>query len=219
MTSRSLLIISVLTMVTAVLISSYYQGYANNKSLLMFKRNANRSLCSLCLGNDTSCDRLEFQLDYKRYLDQYSSFLYVILSVMMRLFNHLTNQLNDQVFFGTLRLDNGSVVRAVAKSPGYFYSELFEQTVDRFVDVDKPISDDQWLLLPFSPDRRNLIICSKCNIKSNSLLHQFLSSVVKSDVRNNLQLWLEAWTATHLSVELLILKVSNYLEKHTYMYV
>lgn len=209
MTSRALLIISILTVFAAVLISSYYREASANKSLMMFKRNANRSLCSLCLGNDTICNRLDFQLDYKRYLGQYSSFLYVILSVMIRLYNILTNQQNDQIFFGTLRLDNGSVVRAVAKSPGYFYSEIFEHTVDKFVDINKPISDNQWSLLPLSLDMRNLVICSKCNIKSNSLLHQFLSSVVKSDVRNNLQPWLEAWTAAHLSVELLILKVSN----------
>lgn len=211
MTSRALLIISVLTVVAAVLISTYYRGYADKKSFLLFERNANRSLCSLCLGNDSFCDRLDFQLDHRRYLGQYSSFLYVILSVMMRLFNSLTNQQTDQIFFGTLRLNNGSIVRAVAKSPGHFYSELFEQTVDRFVDIDKSIDDYQWSLLPFSADRRNLIICSKCNSKSNSLLRRFLSSVVKSDVRNNLQPWVEAWTAAHLSVELLVLKVSNYL--------
>lgn len=220
MISSALPIISVLTVVSAVLITSYYGGYADKKSLMMFDRNANRSMCSVCLGNDSFCNRLDFQLDYKRHLGQYSSCLYVMLSVMVRLFNLLTNQQNDQVFFGNLLLDNGSIVHAVAKSPGYFYSEMFEQTVDRSVDINKMIIEDQWLLLPFSVDRHNLVICSKCNIKSNSLLRRFFSSVVKSDVRNNLQPLVEAWTAAHLSVELLVLKVSNYLEKrHLYMYV
>lgn len=214
MTSRALLLIYILTATAAVLISSYYREYSEKKSLQLFKRNANCSLCSLCLGNDSFCDSLDFQLDYKWYLSQHSSYLYLIIALMMRLFNLLIDRQNDQVFFGTLRLDNGSFVPAVAKSPGYFNSEMFEQTVNRSIDISTIITDDQWQLLPFSMDRRSLVVCSKYDINSTLLLRRFFSSVVNNDIRNNLQPWVEAWTAAHLSVELLILKVSsNYLKK------
>lgn len=183
----------------------------------MFERNTNPSSCSLCLGNDSFCNTLNFQLDHTRHLRQHSSYLFIFLSVMMLLYNFLTNQQNDQIFFGTLQLFNDTVVHAVAKSPGHYYSEMFEQMVNNSIDIDTIIINDQWPLLPLSTDyKRSLIICSKYDIQTNSIPHKFLSSVVDINNRNNLQLWIEAWTAAHLSVELLVLKVSDSLEKYKY---
>lgn len=211
MTLRTLSTIFLTVLVTAILIN-HYERCTENKLLQLFKRNVNYSLCALCLGNGSFCNSLNFQLNYKRHADvsQYSNLLKFIV-VFIRIYNYWTNQLNDKIFFGTFVLQNGTGVRAVAKSPGYYYCEMFEQIVnistDRLIDTDTMITNDEWGFLLQSVNKRNLTICSKYD--ENLSLHNFFNSVINAEDINNSQLQMEIWINAHLSVELLFLKVST----------
>lgn len=210
MISRVMVIISCVLLVSAILFVSL-QKSADKNLIQSFEHTVNRSLCVLCLGTDTSCDTLKFQLDFKRHteLSQHPNVFYLVLSTMAGLFSFWTSQQSDKnTFFGTLKLNNDTVVSAVAKGPGHYNSEKFEQIVfDISLDNLTTISNNLWTLLPFSADIRNLVLCSNDGTESNDLHYNFFNSVVKNS--NNSQLWREAWTAANLSPELLVLKVSR----------
>jgi len=210
MTSKVMVIVSCVLLAGAILFVSL-QKSADKNLLQSFEHNVNRSLCVLCLGNDISCGTLNFQLDFKRHTDpgQHPNVFYLVLSTMAVLFSFWTSQLSDKdTFFGTLKLNNDTVVSAVAKGPGHYNSKMFEQIV---VDISlgnlTTIPNNSWTLLPFSADIRNLVLCSNDGTEPNDLHYNFFNTVVKSS--NNSQLWREAWTAAHLSPELLVLKVSR----------
>lgn len=209
MASKTLTIIFLVVLVTAILVT-FYRTSTENKLLRSFERNVNCSSCVLCLGNDTFCHALDFRLDYSRHSDisQHSDYVAIFLVVLVRMLNHLTNQLNDKIFFGTLKLENGTVVQAVAKSPGYYYSEKFERMVNISNDVNTTIALDQWNLFSLSADRRNLTICSNDDEKSFPSGSFFSHIIINAENINNSQSQMETWTAAHLSVELLYLKVS-----------
>lgn len=204
-----LTVISVAGMIATLLIP-YYRRSADNVLFQSYERNVNGSMCTLCLGNDSSCSTLDFQLDYKLHADLglHSNYLSKFILIMIRLMNVWTNHRNDRIFFGTLKLDNQTEVRAVAKGPGQYYSEIFEQAVYNFSDVDTIISNNKWTLIPLNEDKQNLDICSKDDTKSYLLLQNFFDSVISVKTLNSSQSFLEIWTAAHLSVELLVLKVS-----------
>lgn len=213
MVSKALsIVISVTVMITASLIP-YYLKSADKVLFESFERNFNRSMCILCLGNDTSCATLDFQLDYKLHADvgHHSNYLHKLILIMIRLMNVWINRQNDRLFFGTLKLNNQTVVRAVAKSPGKYYFEAFEQAVNNFSDIDTIIRNNKWNLIPFSEDIQSLDVCSKDNTESYLLLQKFFNSVDSVKNTNSSQSLLEVWTAAHLSVELLVLKVSKLL--------
>lgn len=212
MTSKTVLITSILAIVVALL-SVFHRKNAEENLLALFERNIDRSLCVLCLGNDSSCNTLDFQLDYKRHAElgqQHSNCLLLLLLALIRLINTWTNQQNDKIFFGTLKLNNNTAVPAVAKSPGRYYSEMFEQMAANVtVDARTTIANNAWILLPYTVNSRNLVVCSTDGTESNYLHYDFFKSAVNVKNNNNSRLWMEAWIAAHLSVELLILKVSK----------
>ncbi|XP_026818686.1 uncharacterized protein LOC113557394 isoform X2 [Rhopalosiphum maidis] len=203
--------------VAVVLVAFYIndRNSANIKLLELYEHNINISFGPLNLGNDSSCNALDFQLNYKKHADlgilfsNYASYI-----SMVSLFKLWTSQRNDKIFFGTLKL-NDKTVNAVAKGPGRNFFEMFEQTVNIATDIDTIITYGQWTLLPLSGDSRSLEICSK-NIKlfQNSLLYSFFNSVISDDSDNKSHSLIEAWIAAHVSVELLVLKVL-----HGYRYV
>lgn len=209
MTSKTVLITSILAIVIALL-SVFHQKNAEENLLLLFERNIDGSLCVLCLGNDSSCNTLDFQLDYKRHAElgqQHSNCLLLFILVLIRLFNAWTNQQNDKIFFGTLKLNNNTAVSAVAKSPGRYYSEMFEQMAANITRTTIP--NNVWILLPYTVNSRNLVVCSTDSTESNYLHYDFFKSAMNVKNNNNSRLWMEAWIAAHLSVELLVLKVSS----------
>lgn len=212
MTSKAVLIASILALVIALLLA-FHQQNAEENLLSLFERNSDRSLCVLCLGNDSSCNTLDFQLDYKRHAElgrQHSNCLCAFLLALIRLFNFWTNQQNDKIFFGTLKLNNNTAVSAVAKSPGRYYSEMFEQMAANIThDTRTMIPNNAWILLPYTVNSRNLVVCSNNSNKSNYLHYDFFKLAMNVKNNSNSRLWMEAWIAAHLSVELLILKVSN----------
>lgn len=207
-----ILTIFLAVLLIAILIN-YYQKSTESKLLQLFERNVNCSLCILCLGNDSFCNSLNFQIDYSRHADlsQCINYLSTFFVVLIRMYNYWTNQLNDKIFFGTLLLKNGTVVQAVAKSPGYYYCEMFERMVnisnDLIIDTNSMITNDQWNFLLISANKRNLTICSKDH--ENLSLHSLFSLDISTNNLNNSQLQMEIWITAHLSVELLILKVSK----------
>lgn len=209
MAFRVLVIVSILVAISSLLIA-FHHKIAEKKIFRLYELNVNRSLCVLCLGND-SCDTINFQLDYQFHADlsHYSNYLIVFI---VRLFNIWTNQ-NDKLFFGTLKLNDKTVVRAVAKSPGHYYSKMFDKIAKIPINLDKPMTYNQLTLLPFKMDNslntHSLVMCSSNNSKSHSMLHNFFYSTVNIENINNSHSWLETWTAAHLSPELLILKVSQ----------
>lgn len=211
MITRYLLVVSVVALFIAIKLASY-QKNAEQKLLQSFKHNINRSLCtfSLCLGNDTSCNMLDFQLDYVRHADMSLQpyYLSTFILTMKSWFDFWAGQQNKKIFFGTLKLENGTVSSAVAKTPSRYYSEVFERTVN-ISTSGTIVINDQWNLLPDTDDVRRLIMCSKDNTRSHSLLHNFFNSINNN---SNYQSKVEIWTAAHLSVELLILKVSKLLK-------
>lgn len=210
------MIASVLAIVVALL-AVFRRKNAEENLLVLFERNIDRSLCVLCLGNDSSCNTLHFQLDYERHAElgpQHSSCLLLFLVAFVRLFNAWTNQQSDRIFFGTLRLNNNTAVPAVAKSPGRYYSEMFERLAANVsADARTTIPDNVWILLPYTVNSRNLVVCSTDSAESNHLHYDFFESAMNvknnNNNNNNSRLWMEAWIAAHLSVELLILKVSG----------
>lgn len=200
----------ILAIFTAILIV-YHQFDEKNKSLNLFEHNVNRSKCVLCLGNDSFCKTLDFKLDYKRHPDtiKHSDYVSKLIFLMVRFFNLCTRQQNDKIFFGFLKLNNDTIKSVVAKSPGHYYSIMFEEKVNISTDIDRIVTNKQWTLLPFfSEEIRILVICSQNDTQPYSLLDNFFSSSIDIKTSNNSQLMKEAWVAAHLSVELLILKVS-----------
>lgn len=203
--------------VAAVLLAFYLndQNSANIKLLESYEYNINITFGPLNLGNDSSCNALDFQLNYKKHADLGILFYnYASYMSMVSLFKLWTSQQNDKIFFGTLKL-NDKTVSAVAKGPGRNCFEMFEQTVNIASDIDTIITYGQWTLLPLSSDSRSLEICSK-DIKSfqNSLLYSFFNSIISDDSDNKAHSLIEAWITAHVSVELLVLKVL-----HGYRYV
>lgn len=196
---------------TAILLESYRRS-AENKLLQPFELCVIQS-CKLCLGNDYGCDTLDFQLDYKRHKErhEFDDNVYQ-LNFITHFFHFLwTKHKNYKIVFGLLKLNN-TLAQAVAKSPGHKNYEMFEQMVANISnDVYLLITNKQQELLPLGTDTRNLAICAKDEIKRNDLLYNFFSSVINTKNSNSSQLWVEAWVAAHLSVELLILKVSRLL--------
>lgn len=202
--------------ICAALLIVYYRLDEKSKSLQLFEYNVNCSMCVLCLGNDSFCKTLDFQMDYERYPDiiEHSDYLSKLMFLLIRFFNRYTRQQNDKIFFGFLKLNNDTVKSVVAKSPGHYYSKMFEQKVDTSADLDTIVTTRQWTLLPFSEESRILVICSQNDTQQYSLLDNLFSSAVDIKNSNNSRLMKEAWVAAHLSVELLILKVSKSL-KHS----
>ncbi|KAF0771838.1 UPF0672 protein [Aphis craccivora] len=203
--------------VAVVLVSFYINDrYRTNIKLLeSYEHNINITFGPLNLGNDSSCNVLDFQLNYKKHADLGLLFShYAGYMSMVSLFKLWTSQQNDKIFFGTLKL-NDKTVSAVAKGPGRNSFDMFEQTVNIATDLNTIITYGQWNLLPLSGDSRSLEICSK-DVKSfqNSLLYNFFNSVISDDSDNKSHSLIEAWIAAHVSVELLVLKVL-----HGYRYV
>lgn len=207
---RSLWAVTFVITVVAVLITCY-SIRVEKKLLRSYELNANQSLCTLCLGND-SCDPVNFRLDYRRHvnLSHYSGCLFIPF-LIKHLFDLWANQ-NDKIFFGTLKLNDNTTVQAVAKSAGHDYCEMFEERANASVDLETIVTEDRWDLIPlkgdYSVNGHSLVICSKYDAKSHLLLRNFISSTISVE-NNNSRSWLEAWAAAHLSVELLILKVSG----------
>ncbi|KAL5238322.1 hypothetical protein ACI65C_005732 [Semiaphis heraclei] len=205
--------INTLIFYVAVVLVAFYlndRNSTNYKLLESYEHNINITFGPLNLGNDSSCNALDFQLNYEKhedlgiFLSNYASYM-----SMVSLFKLWTSQRNDKIFFGTLKL-NDKTVSAVAKGPGHNCFEMFEQTVNIATDINKIITYGQWTLLPLSGDSRSLEICSK-NFKSfqNALLYSFFNSVINDNSDNKTHSLIEAWIAAHVSVELLVLKVLN----------
>jgi len=203
--------ITTLILYVAVVLVAFYlndRNSSNIKLLESYEYNLNITFGPLNLGNDSSCNALDFQLNYKKhedlgiFLSNYASYM-----SMVSLFKLWTTQRNDKIFFGTIKL-NDKTVSAVAKGPGRNCFEMFEQTVNIATDINTIITDDQWTLLPLSGDSRSLEICSK-DIRSfqNSLLSSFFNSVINENSDNKAHSLIEAWIAAHVSVEILVLKV------------
>lgn len=211
MSSKVLIISSFVTLIVAILLVSYRIN-AEEKLLKLFERSSNRSLCALCLGNTYSCNTLDFKLDYKRHADlgQHSNYLFTFLLVIKRLFDYWTNRQNDNIFFGHIKLNN-VVVPAIAKSPGHYYFERLERIIKNTTDLDINIINNQYNLLPFDLGSRRLVLCSKYGPKSFSFDNFFNSFHQYGDDNNNnnFQSLVELWVSAHLSVELLVLKVSE----------
>lgn len=208
MHSKAMFIVSCLLLAGAILLVSL-QRSAEKHLLLLFEHKVNRSLCELCLGNDSLCDTLSFQLDFKRHSElgrQSNVFHLFVFAIAGFLWSN--QQMDKNIFFGTLKLNHNTVVSAVAKGPGSYYYELFEQTVgDISVYSLTTISNYSCTLMSFSADIRNLVLCSNDGAESNYLHYNFFNSIVNNS--NNSQIWREMWTAAHLSAELLVLKVSR----------
>ncbi|VVC44642.1 Protein kinase-like domain,FAM69, protein-kinase domain [Cinara cedri] len=208
MISRHLLVISIVALFIAIKFVSYHKN-AEKKLLHRFEHNINHSLCtlSLCLGLDTSCYMLDFRLDYKRHANMrlQTDYLSTFILMIKTLFNFWSVQPNENIFFGTLKLENGTVIDTVAKSPSHHYFEIFEQLVNISL-IDTIVNTNQWHLLPYTEEVRRLILCSKDEKQSHSLLHRFFNSVNNN---SNYQSRIETWTAAHLSVELLVMKILN----------
>lgn len=209
MTSKVLIVGSFITLITAVLVA-FYRINAEQNLLKLFERNVNRSLCVLCLGNTPSCHTFDFKLDYKRHADlgQHSNYLFMFIVVLKHLFDYWTNQQNDKIFFGHITL-NGVNAPAVAKSPGRYCCESFERIINITSDIDTVITNNQWNLLRFDSDSRSLVLCSRDDTKSFSLLHNLFNSIISDNNGNNFQSFVELWVSAHFNVELLILKVSD----------
>lgn len=211
MITRYLLVVSVVALFIAIKLA-FYQKNAEQKLLQSFKHNINRSLCtfSLCLGNDITCKMLDFRLDYARHADMnlQADYMSTFALTMKRWFDFWAGQQNEKIFFGTLKSENCTVSSAVAKIPSHYYSEVFERMVN-ISTTGTIVINDQWSLLPDTDDVRRLIVCSKDNTRSHSLLHNFFNSINNN---SNYQSKVEIWTAAHLSVELLILKVCKLLK-------
>lgn len=207
------LVISIVALFIAIKFVSD-QKNAEKKLLHTFEHNINHSLCtlSLCLGIDTSCYMLDFRLDYKWHTNMglQTDYLSTFILMMKTLFNFWAVQPNENIFFGTLKLENGTVIDTVAKSPSHHYSKIFEQMVNISI-IDTIVNNDQWYLLPYTEDVRRLILCSKDEKQSHSLLNRFFNSVSNN---SNYQSRIETWTAAHLSVELLVMKASKLLNNY-----
>lgn len=208
MITKYLLVISVVTLFITIKLASY-QKNAERNLLKTFEHNINRSLCTLCLGYDVSCNMLDFHLDYIRHTDMslQADYLSTFTLVMKNLFKFWDSQQNKNIIFGTLKLENSTVLDSVAKIPSQYYSDVFERMVN-ISKIDTIVNNDQWNLLPYTDDIRRLNICSKDDIQSHSLLNNFFNLIIKN---SNYQSKIEIWIAAHLSVELLILKVSKLL--------
>lgn len=210
MTLRSFLIICIVTLESAILIA-IFRKMIEKDLYQSFEYNMNLSFCVMCLRNDSACNMLDFQLDYRRHADhdQYLNYISMFVLSTMRLFNILVSQPNYKIFFGTLKFNNGIAVRTVAKVSGYYDSSKLKQMLNITTNIDPTVLENEFnLILPNNADNHSLFICSKDDTNSFSLKYNIINSVIGDKNRNNSQLWLEAWVATHLNAEPVILKVS-----------
>lgn len=208
MTPTTLLFVAIVALVAVIL--AYQNSHHELQLVKLLVRQLNLTPCPLCLGKDFCDDTQFFEIDYQRHasnIRREDGYLLSLFTSLAQCFEPWFSR-NDKIFFGNLKLQNGTVLSAVAKSAGYEHTEQFRRSVVDHINESSFI-DQLHLELKAelsSSISHGLIVCSKTDGKSAVPFIDFLNSTIK---KTNTMSWLESWTAAHLSPDLLVLKVKN----------
>ncbi|XP_050527177.1 uncharacterized protein LOC126897536 isoform X2 [Daktulosphaira vitifoliae] len=185
-----------------------YQRFYNS-----FEKKLNSTSCPLCLGMDFCHNLQYFEFNHERYkvtnFDHQNKFLYIFWGIIHILKQWLIR--NNKIFFGKINLKNGTTLPLVAKRTENEKTKQFLEKVTELVDVNSLNSIEQLKILltgtnlPFIDN--GLVVCSKNAKRSFSLIFDLIKLSIDSNNNKNIRLWLELYTAIHLSPEIILLKI------------